>query len=254
MRQNVIHLERFYASKLGRSAKALIARRLGSVWPVEADYMSGKSVLGFGYCAPYLMPYANQPKKMVFAMPQEQGAMVSLSRRGNMSCLVQDDALPFPPASFDHILVAHGLEDSRYPDQLLSELWRVLKPEGQIVIFAPNRAGLWARIDASPFGAGRPYTRWQLSGLLKAANFTPNAWTGALYMPPSRRLSGLASAFESFGETVWPRFSGLILVRATKRLYAPIIGSSAARSRLPSFSGAKPVTELSHTTGQKESL
>jgi len=239
LRQNVIHLQRFYASKLGEAARAMVARRLDPLWPKDGDDMDGLDVLGFGYCAPYLMPYAGKPKKMIFAMPEEQGAMVSLSRRGNISCLVADDALPFPPASFDRILVAHGLEDTRHLPQLMSELWRVLKPEGQIVIIAPNRAGLWSRSDASPFGAGRPFSRGQLSGVLKAAKFTPTAWTGALYMPPSRRWSGAANGIERFGETVWPRFSGLILVRAIKRLYAHTDDGSAVQSRLPTFVGGR---------------
>ena len=240
MRQNVIHIERFYASPLGKTARAMVKRRLDPLWP-EAE-MSGLDVLGFGYCAPYLMPYRETAHSLTFAMPEDQGAMVSRSRRGNMTCLVADDMLPFATASFDRVFVAHGLEDSRHVTPLMAELWRVLKPEGQIVIITPNRAGLWSRSDASPFGAGRPFTRNQLTGVLTAAQFLPTAWAGALYMPPARKFLGLAGGFERFGETVWPRFSGLILVRALKRLYANTDNGHGAKVRTPRFApqGAIP--------------
>ncbi len=242
MRQNVIHLQKFYSSPMGELAKTMVMRRLAPLWPSQDEDMSRLDVLGFGYCAPYLMGFTPDVRKLILAMPRDQGAMVSRSRRGNISCLVDDDALPFPPASFDRVLIAHGLEDARHPQALLSELWRVLKPEGQIVIIVPNRAGLWARSDASPFGAGRPYSRSQLASDLTAAKFTPAAWSGALYGPPSEAFLGLAGGFERFGETVWPRFSGLILVQAIKRLYANTnIGGGASAARIPKFVGVAPV-------------
>lgn len=241
MRQNVIHIERFYASKLGKTARAMVTRRLDALWAMDEGDLKGLDVLGFGYCAPYLMPYRKQVHSLSLAMPEEQGAMVSRSKRGNMTCLVADHMLPFATASFDRVFVAHGLEDTRHLPQLMGELWRVLKPEGQIVIIAPNRAGLWSRSDASPFGAGRPFTRGQLSGVLETAQFLPTAWSGALYMPPSRRLLGLAGGFERFGETVWPRFSGLILVRAVKRLYANTHSGEAVKVRAAPRISAAPI-------------
>ena len=249
MRQNVIHIERFYASPMGRTARAMVTRRLDALWPQEGGDMDGLDVLGFGYCAPYLMPYREQVHSMILAMPEDLGAMVSRSRRGNMTCLVADNMLPFPSASFDRVFVAHALEDTRHLPQLMSELWRVLRPEGQIVIVAPNRAGLWSRSDASPFGAGRPFTRGQLTGVLQAEQFVPTAWAGALYVPPSRRLMGMAGGFERFGETVWPRFSGLILVRAIKRLYAHTDSGHESKVRVPKF--APPAVPIKAASKRK---
>ena len=39
------------------------------------------------------------------------------------------------------------------------------------MIIVPNRRGVWARSDISPFGHGRPYSRPQLSRLLQQAEF-----------------------------------------------------------------------------------
>ncbi len=73
---------------------------------------------------------------------------------------------------------------------LMRQLWRVLAPEGRILIVAPNRTSLWAQIERSPFAHGRPFHRGELDRLLKASMFEPLQWDSALYGPPlnGRRL------------------------------------------------------------------
>ena len=58
----------------------------------------------------------------------------------------------------------------------------------------PNRRGIWARLDRTPFGSGRPYTMSQLSQLLRDELFTPVATSAALFVPPSRSRMMLRSA------------------------------------------------------------
>jgi alpha-ketoglutarate-dependent 2,4-dichlorophenoxyacetate dioxygenase len=50
-------------------------------------------------------------------------------------------------------------------------------PEGRLLLIVPNRRGIWARLDSTPFGHGRPYSRGQLERLLGDALFTPLEWT-----------------------------------------------------------------------------
>ena len=245
MRQSVIDLENFYDSRLGQGAQSMVARRLASVWPD----LSGRDVLGFGYCRPFLEPYLGDAKRLIMAMPGGQGAIAQRGRRGVMTCLVEETAMPFSDACFDNVLVAHGFEEAENLPALLRDLWRVTKPEGRIVVIASNRAGLWARSDKSPFGAGRPFTRTQLRQTLKSAGFLPTIWSGALYSPPSRMLTGPArlKVFETFGETVFPGFSGLVLVEAIKRLYVDSSGGQADRVIRPVF-GAKPIGNTASRT------
>jgi len=234
MRQNVIHLEKFYASRLGQAATEMTGRRLTSLWPD----MKGKDVLGFGYCGPFLSPYSAQANRVVLAMPAEQGAVAHTGPRGIIACLI-DERLPFADASFDNVLVVHGAEEAPDFPALLSELWRITQPEGRIVVVAPNRGGLWARSDRSPFGAGRPFSKKQLQSALNTAGFTPTVWSGALYVPPITRLAGpgFTKGCERFGETVWPGFSGLVLVEGIKRLYAELSGHKARLVMRPNFGG-----------------
>lgn len=236
MRPSVENLESFYSSRLGHAAQAMVLRKLHSLWP----HMEGLDALGYGYGIPYLDRYRGHNYRLIHAMPSEQGAVAHLGRRGNRSVLVEAGHLPFPPASFDRVLVAHGLEEAPGLSNVLLELWRVTKPEGRIVIIAANRAGLWARSDRTPFGAGRPFSRTQLSKSLREAGFVPLVRSGALYCPPVKMLSGTRTSamFETFGEAVCPGLSGLVLVEAVKRLYTGRIVKKRKRIYRPNFSGA----------------
>ena len=114
------------------------------------------------------------------------------------------------------------LEWSEHPHALLREIWRVLAPDGRIVIVVPNRRGLWARVDTTPFGYGSPFTRTQLTRLLKDAMFQPESWQYALHLPPFdwRVLTRWPYLWERLGLLLGPAFSGVIVVEASKQVYA----------------------------------
>jgi len=58
-----------------------------------------------------------------------------------------------------------------------------------LVMVLPNRRGMWARFDHTPFGNGTPYTKAQLSQVLGDAGFSINSWGNALFHSPSQRSS-----------------------------------------------------------------
>jgi len=235
MRETATQLEQFYASPLGEAARDMAARRLSSLWPD----LAGSNVLGFGYAWPYLAPYEAGTNRLVLAMPEGQGAIAHQGKRGVATVLAQGQALPFSNAAFDRILAIHAIEDSETTAATLAELYRVLAPEGRIVVICANRAGMWARAESLPFGSGRPYSRRQLKAALSQAKFTPTVASNALYIPPVRFFAKpkLMRGAERFGEIVWPRFSGLVLVEAIKRLYAPTEGGHAQKVARPKFTG-----------------
>jgi SAM-dependent methyltransferase len=153
------------------------------------------------------------------------------------SVLVDDDRLPLADESVDRLLAVHCLEVADSTRLLLREMWRVLAPEGRILLVVPNRRGVWARFDKTPFGHGRPYSRRQLDQLLVGAMFTPLDWGSALFFPPLGRpiLLRSSTAWERVGASISPAFSGVLIVEASKELMAPIIGRPAKSRRLRQF-------------------
>ena len=71
----------------------------------------------------------------------------------------------FPRRVLRPLLVVHGLEEAESLRPLLRQLWRVLAPEGRSAVVAPNRASLWAQVERSPFGHGRPFSRSELDAI-----------------------------------------------------------------------------------------
>jgi hypothetical protein len=117
---------------------------------------------------------------------------------------------------------------------MLREIWRVLAGGGRLLVIAPNRRGIWARLDYTPFGLGRPYTMSQLSQLLRDEQFTPLGSDTALFIPPARRRMILrsAAAWERIGRRWFPTFAGVVLVEATKQIYAKPTPARAPHRRL----------------------
>ena len=220
MRQDVIALQDFYASPLGRAAADTLAVRIGALW---GNGMAREQVLGVGFVTPVLDRMGERAEIRVAAMPAAQGALSwSATSKGASTVLFDEELLPFRDGMFSRVIMMHGLEEAYAPASLLREIWRVLAPEGKLIVIVANRLGLWSRAEATPFGHGRPWTRSQLTKLLNDTMFQTTAWTYGLHMPPSRWGPVLAmhEGWEKVGETVSRVMGGVVLVEATKRLYA----------------------------------
>src|SRR5580700_7489301 len=220
MPMDVVDLRNFYGQALGAVARRFIGRGIRSRW----RDMHGLRALGIGYATPYLGLFREDAERCLAFMPAAQGVVKWPSARPTLTALVDDCELPLGDGEVDRILLVHALETSHDVAALLREVWRVLAPGGRILAVVPNRRGLWARMDTTPFGHGRPYSRSQITHLLRETWFTPTAWGDALYMPPIDRRWFLrsASAWERTGATVSAPFAGVHLVEATKQVYRTI--------------------------------
>ncbi len=230
---DIVDLRAFYAERLGLVARRLIAERLRRRWPSVA----GDRLLGIGFATPYLSAFAEEAERVLAFMPAAQGVVNWPPEGPNAAALVADDSLPLPDASIDRVLAIHSLEMSANANDHLREIWRVLAPGGRVIIVVPNRRGIWARVETTPFGFGRPYGRGQLTVLLRDALFSPLGWSEALAVPPFRRRPWVRTggAWEKVGSIVWPGFAGVIIVEATKQLYQGIPARRSARRLEPTF-------------------
>ena len=219
MRPEIRALAEFYASPRGQVARLMIAQRIRARW----SDLKGRRVLGVGYPTPYLRAFLPEAERVIAAMPDTQGAERWPRGARGLATLTDELALPFPDASFDAVLVVHGLELAEAQRPFMRELWRVLTSDGRLMIVVPNRASLWAQLENSPFGHGQPYSRTQLARLLERQLFTVEGWDSALFMPPfGKRKPRTGAGWDRLGRRLWPRLAGVHLVEASKSLYAPV--------------------------------
>jgi SAM-dependent methyltransferase len=226
-----VHVARdFYATPRGAMVARLLRERLGTLWPS----LPGQSVLGLGYAAPYLRLWREHAQRCIALTPVQLGAARwPAGELPNLSCTGQEDALPFPDLSFDRILLVHGLEAAEHARRLLREVWRVLKDDGHLLVVAPNRRGMWAYVESTPFGQGQPYSAGQIGDLLAAALFRVERRDAALFMPPLDLRPALRSArlWENGARRLLPPgVAGLTITEAVKDMYAALpIAAKAPR-------------------------
>lgn len=227
---DVVDLRNFYGGPLGSAVRHHLRAKLAEMWPK----VSGDRVLGLGYATPFLRPFLGRAERVLGFMPARQGVVNWPSEGPSATALVDECALPLSDSSIDRMVMVHALEIADDPGEVLREAWRVMAPGGRLIVVVPNRIGLWARVETTPFGYGRPFTQGQLDAALKDALFSPIDWRGALYMLPStRRLAlGAANTLERLGSRTWPGFAGLLVVEATKQLYQGIPQRVGGRLRL----------------------
>ena len=139
--------------------------------------------------------------------------------------------------------------------ELLRECWRVLADGGRLMVVAPNRRGLWARIERSPFAQGRPYSMGQLDRLLRDMLFASVHKTTALYFPPVwwPLFTSWTLGVERVGRRFFPTIAGVNIVEATKQIYSAPPEAAAIR-RLKDYvlvpNGAAPARSANRKSTQ----
>ncbi|MFQ3515238.1 hypothetical protein, partial [Escherichia coli] len=89
----------------------MLTRKVEEAWGDTRDL----DVLGVGYATPFLDAPRVKARRVVAAMPAQQGVEVWSHGGRNLACLVEDAALPLPNALFDRVLAVHALEEADDP-------------------------------------------------------------------------------------------------------------------------------------------
>src|SRR6202163_2756840 len=230
MASDVVDLRDFYRGALGQVARRMIRRAIRRVW----SDLHGMRLLRIGYATPFLSALSGDTERTIAVMPATLGVLRWAPEGGNLVSLAEEGELPFADYSIDRVVLVHAIETSDEVRAMLKEIWRVLAGGGRVLVVAPNRRGIWARLDRTPFGSGRPYTMSQLSQLLRDEQFTPVGSDTALFIPPatSRMMLRPAPAWERSGRRWSPTFAGVLLVEATKQIYAKPAAIRTPRRRL----------------------
>jgi SAM-dependent methyltransferase len=133
--------------------------------------------------------------------------------------------LPFPDNTLDLVVLPHALDFTDDPHQLLREVYRAVRPEGQVVIAGFNPFSLFGARRYFGRGETPPWTGnfialYRLKDWLQLLGFEVTGGSLDCYVPPFAHEKWLrrASFFESAGDRWWPIAGGVYFLRATKKV------------------------------------
>lgn len=140
--------------------------------------------------------------------------------------IAENDSLPVLTDSVDAVLLPHTLDFCRDPQKVLLEAERVLIPEGRLIISGFNPFSLWGivktikrKTSTVPMNAHFvSYIR--LHDWLSLLGFDVEKTEVLMFRPPleSPALMHKLEFLEKIGSRAWPRFGGVYLIRAVKRV------------------------------------
>lgn len=170
------------------------------------------------------------------APPATDGITTSQPAGERVHLHTEFDALPFPNASLDLVVLPHSLELARDPHLTLREVERVLVPEGRLLIAGFNPASLWGlrqragharqrigfgRSDALFLPrAGDFLGYWRLRDWLRLLGFEVEAGRFGCWRPPcnSERWLQRYAWMDPLGDRWWPVLGAVYFVNAVKRV------------------------------------
>jgi SAM-dependent methyltransferase len=134
--------------------------------------------------------------------------------------------LPFDCDSMDLVVLPHVLEFSENPHQVLREVARVLRPEGNLIISGLNPRSLWGlrRTIGSKQGypwSGNFISLPRIKDWLALLSFDVVGGRFAAYAPPFNTSKWLDrfSFIEAAGDRWWAVSGGVYFVHAIKRVH-----------------------------------
>jgi SAM-dependent methyltransferase len=144
----------------------------------------------------------------------------SLAGGNDIAASVQQ--LPIASDCMDAVVIAHVLDFSADPHQVLREVERVLIPEGRVLIVGFNPFSLWGLWRL--FGRWRGRVPWcgrflsypRINDWLSLMGFDIERTDVLEFRPPLRNAR--SESIERLGRQYWPMFAGVYVVRAVKRV------------------------------------
>ena len=152
------------------------------------------------------------------------GAMVEVARAKGLNCIVGNAyTLPLPDASFDLVLSVTMFEFIHEPEKVLAEIYRVLKPGGEVVVGTMNGQSSWfifKRLKSlfieTAYRYARFYSPGELEDLLKSSGFGEVETAGVIFLPSSWPFLGLAEWLDEKCHRKCKGLAAFVAVRGVK--------------------------------------
>jgi len=135
------------------------------------------------------------------------------------------DELPFACSSLDLMLLPHVLEFNAHPHQILREVERVLRPEGNVIISGFNPRSLWGARRALGSQMNFPWrgdfiALSRLKDWLALLGFEVVTGRFACYAPPFTNPNWVNcfNFMEPAGDRWWAVWGGVYFLQATKHV------------------------------------
>lgn len=137
----------------------------------------------------------------------------------------RQDKLPVMTESINAVYIAHAIEFSNNPHEILRESYRVLKSEGKIILTCFNIFSLWAIFKTiakfwqkDPFG-GKFYSSFKLIDWLKLLGFEDIEVRSFAYLLPISNKKYLnLNFYDKLAKKINLPFGAAFCITATKRL------------------------------------
>lgn len=145
---------------------------------------------------------------------------------GDGTCLQCDyHALPFESNSINLIILSHAIEFAKQPQQLLEEIYRVLRPGGQLLLFGFNRWSGWSLVRRLRHYKGYPWhgrfhSMWQVKKWLHTLGYGIVANKSFCFIPPctKRPSATWIKLNEVLGQVFIPKMGAVHLIYAQKKV------------------------------------
>ena len=145
-------------------------------------------------------------------------------KRGLNARLGSGEDIPFGDDLFDVVLSMTSMEFSSDPDKFISEMARVAKPSGIIIVAVLNIFSFYGverrfrgLFKKTIFSDAHFYNFWELKRLLRRHLFLVAITSSVFFNPnPSEFILGRADVIEAFGKKYCKPFGALLAGRAIK--------------------------------------
>jgi ubiquinone/menaquinone biosynthesis C-methylase UbiE len=229
MRTGFESIDSWYEKPLGRLYLKRTIQKLTEL--LDKEKVKGRYVLDAGCGAGHYTFHLSEIGCRAIGIDRSQiliSKALGKSKRQNTNSksgfiTAEISSLPFASDFFEFIICLNVIEFILEPENALSELKRVLMPQGVLILGVCNKNSIWGLIrrigepfkKRDPFFSGHFFSKNELKDLILRVGLELERIDEAIYFPPISHL-GLALLFEKIGKSYLKKFPGCLIMRLKK--------------------------------------